>query len=179
MSSRYALWMTPKESYLISNSVAVLTLKFTEATIKTKITPKTIFRKGFPSCFLLSKKFSRSFFFKMRNCDIFYGFLFIVIFVLFHTLFLEYYAIQNGAKSRIGKNHFHETISKRKSKKISKLFMKEPVPINIKEEQDLALNHLYFEKLNSVKFQKIIFGQENSQIYWTGFEVLSISDFEF
>ena len=96
----------------------------------------------------------------MRNCDIFYGFLFIVIFVLFHTLFLEYYAIRNGAKSRIGKNHFHETISKRKSKKISKLSMKEPVPIDIKEEQDLALNNLYLEKLNSVRFQKIYI--------WTG-----------
>ena len=57
--------------------------------------------------------------------------------------------------------------------------MKEPVPINIKEEQDLALNHLYFEKLNSVKFQKTYIWTEKSQICRTGFEVLSISDFEF
>ena len=82
MSSRYALWMTPKESYLISNSVAVLTLKFTEATIKTKITPKTIFRKGFPSCFLLLKKFSRSFF---QNEKLWY-FLWIPFYCYFCTI---------------------------------------------------------------------------------------------
>ena len=98
-----------------------------------------------------------------RNCDIFYAFVFIIIFVLLHTVILEYYAIyKNGGNSfsTVGKNGFKEKVLARKSRKklIKNAISKEPPPTSEKEAKLLELNTNFFQIRNKVlpKFKIVL-----------------------
>ena len=93
----------------------------------------------------------------VRNCDIFYAFVFIIIFVLLHTVILEYYAIfKNGGNSfssnNVGKNGFKEKVLARKSRKklIKNAILKEPSPTSEEEVKLLELNTNFFQIRNKV-----------------------------
>ena len=93
----------------------------------------------------------------VRNCDIFYAFVFIIIFVLLHTVILEYYAIfKNGGNSfssnNVGKNGFKEKALARKSRKklIKNAILKEPSPTSEEEAKLLELNTNFFQIRNKV-----------------------------
>ena len=99
----------------------------------------------------------------VRNCDIFYAFVFIIIFVLLHTVILEYYAIfKNGGNSfssnNVEKNGFKEKVLARKSRKklIKNAILKEPSPTSEEEAKLLELNTNFFQIRNKVLLKFVL-----------------------
>jgi hypothetical protein len=97
-----------------------------------------------------------------KNWDLLYGFMFLAIFVIAHTLLLGHYT-----KSRVTLHSGHfpapdsNEVRRQRARRIDQnrqdfiewtKKIKEPVPKNLEELQHLAVNEIYFDKIDRVSF---------------------------